>query len=70
MYKENKQKRHNTVTKLLGSNFCAAPWTSFWESPQGNVTFCCMSRESLGNTNDSPMEEILDSPQARTVRAS
>jgi hypothetical protein len=66
--KKTELEKHNIISEKFGNNFCAAPWTSFWISPQGNTTFCCMSRDSLGNTNDTPLKDILNGEKANNIR--
>ena len=64
----NAQKRHEQITANYGKHFCAAPWTSSWISPTGDVTFCCKSRDTLGNINQQNLPDILNSESANVVR--
>ena len=60
--------RHHQIISEYGEHFCAAPWTANWISPTGSVTFCCKSRESLGNINNDNLPDILNSEPAKRVR--
>ena len=48
---------------LKSKSFCAALWTSIYQSPNGNVTPCCVWDENnpLGNVNDTSLNEIFNS---------
>ncbi len=67
MYRKN-ETDIKQVTDKYGDSFCSAPFTSFHTGPDGRVSFCCKSRMSIGNENDKSLEEIYNSPQAKSIR--
>jgi MoaA/NifB/PqqE/SkfB family radical SAM enzyme len=50
------------------TTICNAPWVSTVVETDGTVR-PCFFHESFGNVNDRPLDEILNSPQARAFRA-
>jgi organic radical activating enzyme len=58
----------DSIFRRYGSNFCSAPWTGLWTSPAGDVKFCCVSSEVLGNIKDSSFSSIVNSAPARALR--
>jgi MoaA/NifB/PqqE/SkfB family radical SAM enzyme len=48
--------------------YCAYPFNSFFLCANGDIKFCCSSRQSLGNINEQEIEEIMHSPLATDVR--
>ena len=67
MYRKN-ETDIKQVTDKYGDSFCSAPFTSFHTGPDGRVSFCCKSRMSIGNEKDKSLEEIYNSPQAKSIR--
>jgi len=53
------------------SNFyCAAPWRGLHINPRGDVKTCCAGDPNmLGNLNSQTIEEILNNPTLKEVRA-
>lgn len=60
--------RHDIVVEKYGKKFCAAPFNSLHEGPEGLVSTCCKSREPLGFTNKQSIEEMYNSDHAKDVR--
>lgn len=60
--------RHDLVVQKHGKNFCAAPFNSLFEGPKGLVSTCCKTREAIGYTNESSLEEMYNSEHAKSVR--
>jgi len=51
--------------------YCAAPWRGLHINPRGDVKTCCAGNPNmLGNLDTQPIEQILDSPLMREIRAS
>jgi len=67
MYRKN-ETDIKQVTDKYGDSFCSAPFTSLHTGPDGRVSFCCKSRMSIGNEKDKSLEEIYNSPQAKSIR--
>ena len=66
----NKYKRHNDIVKEFNlPNFCASPWNSFHEGPEGLVSTCCKTRQPIGWSNKQTYEEMYNSDHAKDVRA-
>lgn len=61
---------HKYLTEKHGKFFCAAPWNSLHEGPNGLVSTCCKSREPIGWSQDQTFEEMYNSDHAKSVRAS
>jgi len=67
---KNKHERHNDVIQEFNlPNFCASPWNSFHEGPQGLVSTCCKTRQPIGWSNKQTYEEMYNSDHAKDVRA-
>tara|TARA_R110000772_G_scaffold83367_3_gene176400 strand:- start:6736 stop:8040 length:1305 start_codon:yes stop_codon:yes gene_type:complete len=60
---------HNQVTKTHGNKFCAAPWNSLHEGPDGLVSTCCKTREPIGWSHKQTFEEMYNSEHIKTVRS-
>lgn len=51
------------------SNFCPAPWLSFYIDPSGNVENCCVSKNQLGNIEqDTSIQEIIFVGKNQTIQ--
>jgi len=50
--------------------FCILPWIHMHIWPNGSVYPCCMSdtSQSLGNINDMPIDEVINSEEFKTLR--
>lgn len=50
--------------------FCILPWIHMHIWPNGSVYPCCMSdtSQSLGNINDMPIDEVINSTEFKTLR--
>ena len=48
--------------------FCMKPFSGMFLSPDGNVKFCCALDESLGNINESSVDEIINGELAVDIR--
>lgn len=62
------EKKHQLVVAKHGSNFCAAPFNSLHEGPDGLVTTCCKTRAKIGNSKTQTFEEMYNSDHAKSVR--
>ena len=48
------------VKKLIkNKSICVLPYTGFIVEPTGRVKNCIMSKDSLGNINDTPIRDIM-----------
>jgi MoaA/NifB/PqqE/SkfB family radical SAM enzyme len=66
--KLGKNFNHNYLTQRFGENFCASPWNSLHEGPDGVVTTCCKTRSPIGNSKTQSFEEMYNSDHAMSVR--
>jgi len=64
----SKEKKHQIVVEKYGSNFCAAPFNSLHEGPDGLVSTCCKTRVPIGNSKLQTFEEMYNSEHAKSVR--
>lgn len=62
------EKKHQLVVSKHGSNFCAAPFNSLHEGPDGLVSTCCKTRAAIGNSKTQTFEEMYNSDHAKSVR--
>lgn len=62
------EKKHQAITAKYGSNFCAAPFNSLHEGPDGLVSTCCKTRTAIGNSKTHTFEEMYNSDHAKSVR--
>jgi organic radical activating enzyme len=50
--------------------YCAAPWRGLHINSRGDVKTCCAGNPNmLGNLNSQPIEQILNGPQLKEIRA-
>lgn len=47
---------------------CPLPWSGFYLDPTGEIRNCSISKAILGNINDTPIEEILNSIQNHKIK--
>lgn len=66
--KSDENYNHKYLTKRFGKNFCASPWNSFHEGPNGLVNTCCKTRWPIGDSKKSSFEEMYNSDHAMSVR--
>ena len=59
---------HDEVVKKHGKFFCAAPFNSLHEGPNGLVSTCCKTREPIGWSDKQTFEEMYNSEHAKSVR--
>lgn len=54
----------------MKDNFCILPWIHMHIWPNGSVYPCCMSDtdQGLGNINDMPIDEVINSEEFKTLR--
>ena len=54
----------------MKDNFCVLPWIHMHIWPNGSVYPCCMSDtdQALGNINDMPIDEVINSEEFKTLR--
>ena len=55
---------------MNNETFCASPFGSLFLGPDGGIRFCCSLPEDLGNIKESSIEDILQSPTAKSIRQS
>ncbi len=69
-YRQKKNKRPFPVEiiEIDGTAVCPRPWNYIALSPNGSVTPCCRRILTLGNINEQPIEEILNSEKAVRLR--
>ena len=66
----SKHQRHQEVLKEFDlSNFCASPFNSLHEGPEGLVSTCCKTRKPIGFSHSETYEEMYNSDHAKEVRA-
>ena len=53
---------------LTKKNFCTLPWTGVFIRPDGDVRNCAVTKTSMGNINDTPLEEILHGPINESIK--
>ena len=68
MRKLTPEQKNKIVTDRYGEHFCAAPFTSLYEGPDGRVATCCKTTNALGYTSENTLEEIANSKEAQRVR--
>jgi MoaA/NifB/PqqE/SkfB family radical SAM enzyme len=51
----------NKEKALKSKTFCSALWTAIYQSPNGSVSPCCVWRGTLGNVNNSSIDDIFNS---------
>ncbi len=61
---------HKYLTEKHGKFFCASPWNSLHEGPQGLVSTCCKSRQPIGWSGKQNFEEMFNSDLSKEIRAS
>lgn len=47
---------------------CPLPWAGFYFDPNGDIRNCSISKKILGNINNTPIEEILNSVGNHTIK--
>lgn len=47
--------------RAINGTFCPIPWTGFIMNPNGEVKNCVLSEQTLGNINDTSIQDILHS---------
>ena len=45
--------------RAINGTFCPIPWTGFIMNPNGEVKNCVLSNQTLGNINDTDIQDIL-----------
>jgi radical SAM protein with 4Fe4S-binding SPASM domain len=50
--------------------YCSSPWFDILISPDGNVSFCCNMKGSIGNLNTQSFEEVWNGETAQQIRLS
>ena len=53
---------------LKNKSICALPWTGFELEPSGEVKNCIISKNIIGNSNSTPITEILASEKNITLK--
>lgn len=49
--------------------FCTAPWTSLYLEPDGDVKFCCISKQAIGNVHEESLDSIINGSKVRQIKA-
>ena len=47
--------------RAINGTFCPVPWTGFIMNPDGEVKNCVLSNQTLGNINNTDIQDILHS---------
>lgn len=69
-YIQNRHEHHRKIIEAFDlPHFCAAPWNSLHEGPQGLVSTCCKTREPIGFSTEKTFGEMYNSDHAKSVRA-
>ena len=53
---------------LTNKSVCVLPWTGFELGPNGKVKNCIISKDTLGNINDTPIKEIMGGVANTTLK--
>lgn len=48
--------------------YCTAPWNGVTIREDGHVRTCCVGATSLGNLNETPIDEIINSPALEKIK--
>jgi organic radical activating enzyme len=64
----SKNLMHAKLTNAYGESFCASPWNSLHEGPNGIVNTCCKTRWPIGKNTESSFEQMYNSDHAKSVR--
>lgn len=67
-YTSKHQRHQNVCDRFELPNYCASPWNSLHEGPQGLVSTCCKTREPIGWSGEQTFEEMYNSDHAKSVR--
>jgi radical SAM protein with 4Fe4S-binding SPASM domain len=54
--------------RAINGTFCPVPWTGFIMNPNGEVKNCVLSNESIGNINNTDIEDILQSKENNDIK--
>lgn len=57
-------------TFLKNKSICTLPWTGFELEPNGNVQNCIISKDKLGNINDTNIKDILQGEKNTELKQS
>jgi sulfatase maturation enzyme AslB (radical SAM superfamily) len=52
---------------IKNKSICALPWTGFQLEPNGDVKNCIISKEAMGNINDSHIKDIVNNNKKHQV---
>lgn len=52
----------------MNKNLCVAPWTSIYIEPGGNVDYCCVGLNKLGNIGEKPIVDILQGEKSLGIK--
>ena len=55
-------------TYLTKESFCVLPWTGVYIQPNGEVRNCAITKDTLGNINDTDLESILRGELNQTIK--
>ena len=48
---------------VTNKSFCVLPWTGFQLEANGDVKNCIISNDTLGNINNTDIQDIMSSPK-------
>lgn len=53
---------------MKNETFCPAPWTSIYVDPIGRVDNCCLSKNNLGNLQQSKLDDLVNSTKNKAIK--
>lgn len=53
---------------LKSKTFCSALWTAIYQSPNGSISPCCVWNGSLGNVNNTSIEDVFNSEYVNRLK--
>lgn len=53
---------------ITKKSLCTLPWMGVYVQPDGDVRNCAITRETLGNINEQPLEDILHNDVNQTIK--
>lgn len=59
----------NKDTFFNHNSLCPLPWNGIFVNPDGKIKNCAISRQSLGDINQQPLQDIVDNHINREIRS-
>ncbi len=59
----------NKNTFFNHNSLCPLPWNGIFVNPDGKIKNCAISRQSLGDINQQPLQDIVDNHINREIRS-